>query len=76
MLRLNASDGAKESGSGLCDELFFAVKFVSEMLAKGPRQPALMASAVNQFMKERLVVVRGIDETETGRKMDGVGFGR
>jgi hypothetical protein len=27
------------------------------MLAKGPRQPALMASAVNQFMKERFVVV-------------------
>lgn len=41
------------------------------MLAEGPRQPDLMASAANLFMKSVFVVVSGVGETETGRNMDG-----
>lgn len=47
----NASDSAKESGSHLCDQFLFAVKLISETVAKGTIQAAFVAGAMNQLME-------------------------
>jgi hypothetical protein len=47
----DTGDGAKEGGSHLGDEFFFAVKLVAETCAESAVEAAFVSTCVDQFMK-------------------------
>jgi stage V sporulation protein SpoVS len=71
----NPGDGAKKGCAHLCDQFLFAVKLISEAVAKDAMQTALVAGAVYQFVKEPAVIVRRIDEAGTCGHVNGIGRG-
>ena len=75
VFRGDTDDCAKESGSGLRDQLFLAVELVSEAGSERPCKAAFVARAMHQFMKQSCVIVGDVDEAETRGKVYGVGHG-
>ena len=69
----NARDGAEKGRAHLGYQFLFAVKLISEVVAKGAIQAAFVAGAVDQFVKQGAVVVRRIHEAGTGGHVDGIG---
>jgi len=47
----NTSDGAKKRSSHLCYQFLFAVRLISETVAKGAIEAAFVPGAVNQLME-------------------------
>jgi len=71
----DAYDSAKKGRAHLGYQFLFAVKLISEAVAKDAMQTALVAGAVYQLVKERAVIVRRIDEAGTRGHVDGIGRG-
>ena len=69
------SDSAKKGRTHLGYQFLFAVKLISEAVAKDAMQTALVAGAVYQLVKERAVIVGRIDEAGTCGHVDGIGRG-
>ena len=71
----DAYDSEKKGRAHLGYQFLFAVKLISEAVAKDAMQTALMACAVHQFVKQGAVIVRCIDETGPRGHVDGIGRG-
>jgi hypothetical protein len=69
----DASNGAKKGRAHLRYQFLFAVKLISEAVAKGAIEAALVAGAMYQLVKQCAVIMRRIHKTAPCGNVDGIG---